>query len=165
MNSQVDALLAHPAKTYRITPFKAPDLDTCWSACNGVEGFGHVDEDPELRKTRRRLGEFRTRLPGAPRVILYRPDKADPLMLQLWMLREVSADLAEATLLISSLARALHVWDRPFAGLDVSVIDWGPLETDRFELSIAVVGRASSYCRLKEAYESLMRTFDAGAWA
>ena len=163
MNKQVDVLLTHPANTFQIADGGVPDLEACWSACNGLDGFGHSHEDPEIVRVRSRLGHVRANLLCSPRVILSRETKQSPLMLQLWVTRSLSDVLPEGLLCVASLAAACHRFDAGYGDLDIQLIDWGSSE-DRYELSIAIYGQAKVYQDLAKRYKAFMKIFDHGEW-
>lgn len=162
------------AKHYYIADAKVPDLDKCWSACNGIDGFGHAEEDVELNKARKRHGECIEALPCAPRLILYRKTKGSPLMAKLWTVRTITAE-DDQLLLVGSLAKACTAYNKHslFTDLDLYLIDWGLVAGEsgvagtpgeRFEISIEVIGLYADMRLIKPDYRKFMQHFDKGAW-
>ena len=154
------------AKHYYIADARLPDLDKCWSACNGVEGFGHAEEDKELNKARRKHGECLESLACSPRLILYRETKASPLMAKLWTVRTIISADDDVLLLMGSLAKACYengLDYRNTSDLDVYLIDWGPGDPS-FEISIEVVDSYADLRDSKATYGRFMKHFDKGAW-
>lgn len=163
------------AKTYYVSDAKVPDLDKCWSACNGIDGFGHVDRDVELNRARGKHGEHLEALPCCPRLILYRKTKSAPLMAKLWTVRTISAE-DDVLLLLGSLAKscAAAAATSVFSGLDAYLIDWGIVAGEigvagnpgeRFEISLEIVGEYANMKDIKQDYRLFMKHFDHGKWA
>jgi hypothetical protein len=152
------------AKHYYIADARTPDLDKCWSACNGVDGFGQVEKDEEMNKARKRQGEIIETLPAAPRLILYRKNKSSELMAKLWYSRTIGED-DNLILLLGSLANACfdNGGSTIFSNLHVYLMDCGA-GVDRYEISIEVVGEYCAFGNIKADYRRFMTRFDMGHW-
>jgi hypothetical protein len=158
------------AKHYYIANAKIPDLNKCWSACNGIDGLGHAEDDDEMLAARRRHGECLKSLPGAPRLILYRKTKDSPLKAKLWFVRSIT-NIADPSLL-GSLAKTCYAYGDTICAkspIDVYLIDWGAVPkgcdtTQRFEISIEVIEAYKYFRELKAEYRRFMKHFDKGVW-
>jgi len=151
------------AKMYEICSAGTPDLDDCWSACNGIDGFGH--EDPEIDKVRRRHGEWVESLPLSPRLILFRRHKKSALEAKLWIERDFTA-LTDDRLLLASLAKAMI--GLPANWFNIDLWDIAPDKKDDFDgrylLNVEV---CANYCELrsmKKIYRKFFKVFDHGGW-
>lgn len=162
------------AKHYYISDAKLPDLDRCWSACNGIDGFGQYEKDVELTKARKRHGECIEALPCTPRLILYRKTKSSSLMAKLWTVRTITED-DDSLLLVGSLAKASfdNGGSTIFSALDAYLIDWGVVAGEagvagtpgeRFEISIEIVGEYCAFGNIRADYRRFMKHFDKGTW-
>lgn len=151
--------VTHAAKTYKIADLKIPDLEGCWSACNGVDGFGQVDSDEPLTAARKQHGENMLNLPGRPRLTLFRAKADSDLMARIWYVRTFTDEL-DGLRVLSSFSRALREF--PFPAVDATLIDWGGDEasSDRFELSFEFVCVYSWMPTMLVAVRQFMKTYD-----
>lgn len=157
------------ALTYYISDAKLPDLDECWSACNGLDGFGHVDEDDELNAARRRHGEWLDMKADSPRLILYRKTKHEPLMAKLWTSRSIGRGGDSVLLLLGSLAKACasYCGTAVYTDLDLYLCNWGQAvgaAGEQHEISIEIVGRYADLKHVRREYRLFMKYFDRGEW-
>lgn len=159
--------------TYTIAPlypFQTGSLDDQWSACNGIDGMGHVEEDKELNQARRRHGECLNNQPGCPRLILFRQKKTRPLMMKLWYSRTFQKD-DDVHLVYGSLAKALILVPGLADHFTAEVCDFYrnapyPVQhgDDRYELSIELCDRYDDRAYLLQMWRRFMKHFDEGAW-
>lgn len=151
------------AKVYTIIDAKCPDMEQCWSACNGVDAFGHVDH--EIRKARQKHGECLDKQPCCPRLILYRTKADSPLMAKIWTTRTLT-DYDDHYLMLASLAKAMV--DIPADWFHIELVDWAPDTAHnvegRYELSVEVVHTYTKFNEMRQAHRDFHKTFDKGTW-
>jgi hypothetical protein len=162
-----DAILTNDGWTkadcYRILKADLPDsLDDCWSACNGVDGFGH--DDPEIDAARKRHGECLEGVPGTPRLILYRWRKESALSAKLWYLRTVTED-DNLNTMWAAFTRALLVCKHSYMScvFDAELYDWDPSgkhPNERYEFSIEACGLYDKLKYLKSAMDEFVTHFE-----
>lgn len=158
------------AKTYVILPntWQRGSLEDQWSACNGVDSFGH--DDPEIDKIRRKHGECLENQPGCPRLILFRPKKTSDVMVKLWYTRSLQKD-DDIHGIYASLAKAVYELNGEIGYFSIDLIDWDgnrPAEkrtlSDRYELSIEGCGFYADFNEVRKRWRKFMKTFEDEAW-
>ncbi|MFA6132592.1 MAG: hypothetical protein WC869_01095 [Phycisphaerae bacterium] len=157
------------AKVYTILDRKLPSLDKCWSACNGIDAFGH--RDSQMEAVRKKRGECFETLPCRPRLILYREKPHNWLGAKLWTTRTFDA-ATDDRLLLASLAKALLGLGLCSRLFHIELIDWAPDKPcdnghdfdGRYELSIEVAGLYSMLPELKQTHKNFFKIFDNGKW-
>ncbi len=151
------------ARTYRVLKAGIPaTLDDCWSACNGVDGFGQDDE--ALEAARKKHGEVLENVPGCPRLILYRWRRESALSAKLWYLQTVQPG-EDLQTMWAAFARALVECKGSYksAAFDALLYDWSPdgaHPNDRYEFSVEVCGLLSHLGTLKSAMDEFVTLFD-----
>lgn len=165
-----------PAKTIEI--MKSPlektkplDDEDMWSGDNGVDGFGHVEDDAELNKVRSRVGECVENESYCPRLILYRATRTSPLMAEFWLTRTFYDD-DDPMLIMASLVRTVS--ELPLVtlnALSIDLIDWDANRpeaerrpSERYELSITLTGPASDFRALRAKWRQFARRFESVEW-
>ena len=151
------------AKIYTIIDAKCPDLEKCWSACNGIDRFGGADT--ELDAARRKHGECLEHQPCCPRLILYRTKADSPLMAKIWTTRTFSGN-DDHYLILASLAKAMV--DVPADWFHIELVDWAPGKfkdfEGRYELSVEVVHKYTKFNEMRQAHRDFHKIFDKGTW-
>lgn len=153
------------AKIYTISSADVPDLEKCWSACNGIDGFGH--EDSQLDAVRKVHGEWVVKLPGKPRLILFRRQKKSALEAKLWTTRSFGGD-DDPYLIMASVAKAMI--GLPANWLQIELTDWAPEKAcdddfdGRFELNIEVCANYFEFEQMKKIHKQFHKVFDHGTW-